>query len=171
MGSFMTASFTTASLTTASLAIALTIGCSKPVPPTLTPDQISLTRIDAEGIALSVAMSATNPNSVDLSASGVTSHLILDKRYEVGTVTLPNTIALPAGQTTKLDVPVSLKWADLSMLGQLATTSGAVPYSVDGTLDMGGTLVHVGVPFHFEGAISHEQILGAAMKSLPKLPW
>jgi hypothetical protein len=129
---------------------------------------VSVTRIDATGLALDLSMSATNPNSVDLTASAVSSHVVLDKTHEVGSVTLPNTITLPAGKTTKLDVPVTLKWSDVGLLAQLAASTGAVPYSVDGTLEMGGNLLHVGVPFHFDGAISREQIVSAMMSSLPK---
>jgi hypothetical protein len=147
---------------------ALVVGCSKPSPPTLAPEQVSVTRIDVTGIALDLAMSATNPNSVDLTASAVSTHVVVDKTHDVGSVTLPNTITLPAGKTTKLDVPVTLKWSDVGLLAQLAASTGAVPYSVDGTLEMGGNLLHVAVPFHFEGSISREQILGAMMNSLPK---
>ncbi|MGH7440726.1 MAG: LEA type 2 family protein [Polyangiaceae bacterium] len=150
---------------------AAAIGCSKPAPPTLTPEQASLTSIDTQGIGLTLTMSVTNPNSADLSASGITSHVVVDKTHELGTVTLPKTMTLPAGQTTTLVVPVSLKWTDMGVLAQIAATTGGVPYSVDGTLDMGGKLLQVGVPFHLDGTISHEQIVGAAMKSLPKAPW
>jgi hypothetical protein len=56
---------------------------------------------------------------------------------------------------------------EFGLLAQLAMSSGAVPYAVDGTLEIGGELMHVGVPFHLGGAISHEQIVGAMMNSLP----
>ncbi|MGH7437925.1 MAG: LEA type 2 family protein, partial [Polyangiaceae bacterium] len=62
-------------------------------------------------------------------------------------------------------------WTDMGVLAQIAATSGGVPYSVDGTLDMGGKLLQVGVPFHLDGTITHEQIVGAALKSLPMVPW
>jgi LEA14-like dessication related protein len=149
------------------LVAALAAACSKPAPPTLAPQKAVVTRIDLTGIAFDVVVDATNPNSVDLSATGVSSHLVVDKTHDVGTITMHKTVALPAGKTTKLDVPVSLKWSDVSLLAQLAATTGAVPYSIDGTLEMGGTLVHVGVPFHMDGTITHEQIVGAVMNSLP----
>ncbi len=151
------------------VAAALAAGCSKPAPPTLTPEKVVVTRVDLTGIALDVVVDATNPNSVDLSASGVSSHLVVDKTHDVGTVTEPKAITLPAGKTTKLDVPVSLRWSDVGLLAQLAASNGAVPYSVDGTLEMGGSLLHVGVPFHLDGTITHEQLVGAEMTSLPTL--
>jgi hypothetical protein len=48
-------------------------------------------------------------------------------------------------------------------------TNSAVPYSVDGKLALGGSL-SVGVPFHLEGTIPHDQIVRAALNSLPN-PW
>jgi hypothetical protein len=152
----------------AALVLALASGCSKPEPPTLSPETVAVTRVDMAGIALDVALSATNPNSVDLVASDVTSHLIVDKTHDVGTITLPQSITLPAGKTTRVEVPVALKWSDMGVLAQLATTTGAVPYSVDGTLAMGGSLLHVSVPFHVDGRISREQIVGAMMNSVPR---
>jgi hypothetical protein len=145
---------------------ALAAGCSKPAPPTLTPEKAVVTRIDAAGMALDVSMSATNPNSVDLTASDVSSHVVVGA-HDIGSFTLPRTVTLPAGKTTTLEVPVTLQWADAGLLAQLIAGSGAVPYSVDGKLEMGGALLHVGVPFHVEGTLAREQILTAAMHSLP----
>jgi LEA14-like dessication related protein len=149
------------------LASALSAGCSKPSPPTLVPEKVAVTRVDLGGIALDVSVRATNPNDVDLTATSVSSHLVVDG-HDVGTVTAPHTVTLPAGNTTRLDLPVTMTWSDLGLLAQLAASRGAVPYTVDGTLEMGGSLLHVGVPFHVEGAITHEQLAGAVMNSLPR---
>jgi hypothetical protein len=149
---------------------ALAAACSKPSPPTLAPEKVSVDRVDMTGLALDISMSATNPNAVDLAASAISSHVVVDSTHDVGTVTLPKAIALPAGKTTRLDVPLALTWSDLGTLAQLALRTGAVPYSVDGTLEMGGTLLHVGVPFHFDGTITHAQIIGAVMNSVPGHP-
>jgi LEA14-like dessication related protein len=147
----------------------LAAGCSTPSPPTVTAERVSVRRVDANGLAIDLTVSATNPNSVDLVASGVSSHVIVDKTHDVGTVVLPNTITLPAGKTTRLDVPITLKWSEMGLLAQLAMTTNAVPYSVDGTLDLGGNLLHAKVPFRFEGTIAHAEIAGAVINSLPKL--
>jgi LEA14-like dessication related protein len=149
------------------LAAVLSAGCSKPAPPTLVPEKVVVTRVDLTGIALDIVVDATNPNSVDLTASGMSSHLVVQKTHDVGTVTVPKAMTLPAGKTTKLDVPVALSWSDLGLLAQLAATTGSVPYTVEGKLEMGGELLHVGVPFHLEGAITHEQLAGAVLNSLP----
>jgi hypothetical protein len=140
--------------------------CSRPVPPTLTPERIAVTRIDTAGIALDIAMAVTNPNSVDLTADDVTGHLVLEGAQDLGSVMVQKSVTLPAGRTTEVDVPLALRWTDMGVLAQLAARAGAVPYSVDGTLELGGSL-HVAVPFHVAGAITRDQILAAAVQSLP----
>jgi hypothetical protein len=145
----------------------LVAGCSKPSAPTLVPEKVAVTRVDMTGLSLDISMSATNPNAVDLTSSGVSSHVVVDRTHDIGTVTLPTAITLPAGKTTQVDVPLALTWSDLGALAELAMSAGAVPYTVDGTLEMGGNLLHVGVPFHFEGSITHAQIVGAMMNSVP----
>jgi len=147
----------------------LAAGCSKPSPPTIVPEKVAVTRFDLTGLGLDISMSATNPNSADLTATSVSSHVVVDKTHDIGTVTLPEAVTLPAAQTTKVDVPIALTWSDIGVLAQLALTTGAVPYTVDGTLEMGGSLLHIGVPFHFDGTLTHAQILGAAMNSIPGL--
>jgi hypothetical protein len=82
------------------LGIVVAVGCSKPDPATLVPDRATLTRIDLEGIELSVELTATNPNSVDLTVSNVTSRIVLGNE-DVGTLSLPGITILPAGKTTK----------------------------------------------------------------------
>jgi hypothetical protein len=145
----------------------LAVSCSRPSPPTLAPERVSVTSLDTTGIALDLRLNATNPNSVDLTTSGVSSHLVVDKSHDVGTVMLPHTIVLAAGKTTSIDVPVALKWTDVALLAQLAMSTGAIPYTVDGSLELGGNLLHVAVPFHFESTVTHAQILAAMMNSLP----
>jgi LEA14-like dessication related protein len=143
--------------------------CSKPAPPTIAPQSVTVNGVDASGLAFTVTMNATNPNSADLTATDVSSHVVV-AGHDVGTVTVPQSLTLPAGKTTKLDVPVKVSWSDVSLLAQLAATNAPVPYSVDGTLELGGSLLHVGVPFHMDGSIPHQQIVGSIMHSMPVLP-
>jgi LEA14-like dessication related protein len=145
-------------------------GCSKPQPPTITPVAASVTHIDAQGVEFRVELAVANPNSVDLSAREISSRIALNKTLDLGTVRLPKAVTLPAGQTTKIDAPVSVHWANVGALAQLAARGAAVPYSVDGTLDLGGALLQVGVPFHIEGSISRDQMVGATLRSLQGLP-
>jgi len=152
------------------LALSLAVACSKPQPPTIVPLQVRVTRLDPQGIEFHVELAVSNPNSADLSATGINSHIQLSTTQDLGTVRLPKQLTLPAGQTTKIEAPISIAWTHLGALAQFAASGSAVPYSVDGTLDLGGALLHVGVPFHLEGSISRDEIVGVALRSLQAVP-
>jgi|GEM_PF-588297 len=151
------------------LATALVAACSKPAPPTLAPERVTVDGVDPSGLALTVSIDATNPNSAALTASNVSSHVVV-AGHDVGTVMVPESLTLPARKTTRIDVPVKVSWSDMGLLAQLGASSAPVPYSVDGTLELGGSLLHVAVPFHLDGSISHQQIVGAVVNSIPLLP-
>ncbi|MDP9148754.1 MAG: LEA type 2 family protein [Myxococcota bacterium] len=151
-------------------AIALAVGCSTPAPPTLSPDRVTVTRIDAQGMGLRLQLTAVNPNARDLSVRQVSARIVVDRVHDIGQLTVPGEIVLPAGKATALDVPLSLGWGEIGLLTQLAASGNAVPYSVDGTLAMGTPLSGLGVPFHLQGRISHDEIVNAAVNSLPWPP-
>ncbi len=147
------------------------VACSKPSPPTLTPKQATVRSISPLGVTLEVALDATNSNAVDLSAGNITAHVVLDKQVEVGTATVEQVINLPANQTTEIKVDLSVPWSDVVPLAGLAMSEKAwFPYAVDGTMSLGGELLHVNVPFHLEGKVSREQLAIATVNSLPSIP-
>jgi hypothetical protein len=147
----------------------LALGCSKPVPPTIVPDSATVTSADAQGLHVSVTLTATNPNRVDLPIQDVTAHVVLAGTLDLGTTTLQKAVTLPAGQPTKLDLPFSVPWTDLLALAGLVASPAPVLFTVDGNVDLGGDLVHVSVPFTMKGTMTHEQLMGAASRSMPGL--
>jgi LEA14-like dessication related protein len=144
--------------------------CSKPQPPTLVPLSATVSQISPEGLNLALAINATNPNTIDLSSQKVTAHVVVDQSIDLGETTYAQGVNLPAGKTTLVNVPVSVKWVNLAALVQLGAVNRPVPYSVDGTVSLGGTLLNVTLPFHFEGQIAHDQMVNAAVHSLPAIP-
>ena len=112
-----------------------------------------------------------NPNSVELAGRALTAKVVLDAKYDLGTVTVPNGLRLPAGKRTDLSVPMSLPWKDLTALLALAGESRNVPYDIDGNLTVGGDTFHADVPFHLKGVLTHEQLIQATVNSLPRLPF
>jgi LEA14-like dessication related protein len=141
--------------------------CSKPAPPTIAPDSAAITSVDLTAVHLDVTLTATNPNSVDIPVHDVTCKVVVGQKYDLGTATIPNPVSLPAGKTTKLDVPMAVRWTDLSALAQLAAGAPTIPFTVDGTVNLGGDALNVSVPFHISGTVTHEQLVGAALNSLP----
>ena len=158
-----------ASVLAAASALALATACSKPSPPTLIPERVSITGLTLTQINLEVTIRATNPNSVDLVARSLSAHVVVAGQFDVGTVDIPVTTTLPAGQTTTLDVPLSVKLTDAAPLAKLAMTSASVPYTVDGTVGLGGDLLHVDVPYTLSASVPRDQIIGATLGSIPGL--
>lgn len=149
------------------LAATLTVACSKPAPPTIAPERAVVTSFDMSAVHLEVTLMATNPNSADLPVRSVTAKVVVNQTFDLGTAIVPKAVTLPAGKATELAVPMSVKWIDLGALAQIAATSAAIPFSVDGTVDLGGDWLAVRVPFHLASTVSHDQLVGAALNSLP----
>ncbi|MEO7329503.1 MAG: LEA type 2 family protein [Minicystis sp.] len=156
-------------LVAVSLALSL-VACASPDPPKLTPVSVALTGISAASMDVNVKLDAENPNRIDLSARSVTAKLTLDGKIDVGTFKVVTPIKLPAQKTTRIDVPLSAKWSELATVISLGAQSRDVPYDIDGTVEMGGDTFHVEVPFHVKGTLTHEQLVNAALSSLPRLP-
>ena len=51
----------------------------------------------------------------------------------------------------------------------LAQTTGDVPFTVDGTVTIGGSLLSVGVPYHLDGTVTHAQLVSTALRGLGDL--
>jgi len=145
------------------------VGCSRPRAPTITPEKASITSLGADGIGVLVQLGLENPNSFDLAGRALTAKVVLDGTREVGTVTVPNAIQLPAGKRTDLSVPMTLPWKDLTALVTLAAQGRDIPYEVDGTITVGGDTFHADVPFRLTSVLTREQLVQATVKSLPRL--
>lgn len=145
-------------------------GCTKPQPPQLTPKEVSVTSVDIAGFDMRVKMEAFNPNGFAISVNSVVAHVIVDATQDLGTVTASQAISLPANSRTLIDVPMNVKWKGLGGLATLAQARKPVPYTVDGTANVGGQSLNVNVPFKLEGKITPEQLQSAAVKSLQGIP-
>jgi LEA14-like dessication related protein len=151
----------------AALAVA---GCSGPEPPTLTPVSGTITSVSPAGLGLRVKLEAYNPNSFGLTTRDLNAKVTLDGRYDAGTVTSRHAIELPAQKRTPIDIPVTMTWRDLTGLAGLAASGRDVPYTVEGTVAIGGEKLNVNVPFRIAGTVTQKQLLDATMSSLPKIP-
>lgn len=144
--------------------------CSKPEPPTLVPKEAQVTAVSPAGLSVLVRMEATNPNRVTLSAQSVTGKAKLDGKWDLGTVTITKPIVLPPNVPTMIDVPLTMPWKDMTTIGALASAPGPVPYVIEGTVTVGGEKLNVELPFSISGTITREQVVNAALRSLPTIP-
>jgi LEA14-like dessication related protein len=147
-------------------AVAGVLACSKPQPPTVNPERVTVTGADAQSVQLDVTLTATNPNSVDLTVQDVTAHVVLGGKVDLGATTVAKEYTLPAGKPTTIDALVSVPWGDVSAIAQLASSAPTVPFTVDGTVELGGSLLHVTVPYHLTGSIAQKQLVAASLKAL-----
>jgi LEA14-like dessication related protein len=144
--------------------------CSKPKPPQITVKSGQITRIDPQGIELLLHLDAFNPNGYALSVRGISASVLVDGRLDLGKVTIERPVSIPAGQRVPIDAPIASRWNDLPSIALLAASNRTVPYTVKGTVTLGGESLSVDVPYAFDGVITHEQIVHAALGSIPKLP-
>lgn len=147
----------------------LALACSKPEPPTISPKSGEVTGVTPRGVDMKVSLEAKNPNGFDITARSVTAKITLD-RYDLGTVTSPSGVTIPAHGSSTFAVPVSVTWNDLGAIAAMAATQADVPYKVDGTITLGSDKISFDVPFHLEGKVPHDQIVKATLQSLPKIP-
>jgi LEA14-like dessication related protein len=136
----------------------------------MTPHRASITQIGPTGVDLSVDLAVRNPNRVDLSVRSVTAHVLVDGQYDLGSTTVAKAFTLPAEREVELSVPLSVPWKDVASLTMLALSNRDVPYTVDGVVALGGDVLNVELPFQLAGTLSHADLVGAAMRSLPTLP-
>jgi hypothetical protein len=148
----------------------LAVACARPKPPTITPEKGEVTSVGPEGMTLKLSLTLDNPNRIDLSARSVTGRLLLDGKYDLGTVTVSEPFRLPSGQRTPLTVPMTVGWKDLGVVLVLAASNRNLPYDVDGSVNVGGDSINVNLPFHLSGIVTHEQLLKATLNSIPRLP-
>ena len=147
-----------------------TSACSKPEPPTLVPKEVKVTAVSTAGLSVLVKTEATNPNRITLSVQSVTGKAKLDGKWDLGTVTIAKPAVLPPNVPTMVDVPLTMPWKDVSVLGMLASSPGPVPYDIEGTVTIGGEKLNVDLPFRLSGTITREEIANAALRSLPVIP-
>jgi LEA14-like dessication related protein len=153
------------------LPAALSLGaCSKPEPPTVTPISGRVVSISSAGMNVEAKLEAYNPNDFDMTVKSFTAAITLDHQYNVGTVTAPHALKLPAKKKKTFDMPMSLKWNDVAAIGPLALQNRDVPWEAEGTVKVTAEDITVEVPFKVGGTVTHKQIVDAVGKSIPKIP-
>jgi LEA14-like dessication related protein len=144
--------------------------CSKPKDPQLTPQEAKVTSVDMTGLDLRVKMDAFNPNGFPLAVRKITAHVVVDGSHDLGTVTIPQPIDLPAKAHTTVDVPMKVEWESVASLVAMTSAKRPLGYVVDGTATVGGEKLNVELPFKLQGVISPHELQQAAINSLRGTP-
>jgi hypothetical protein len=119
-----------------------------PDPPDVTAEKASLRRISPKGIDL----------NIDLEARAVTAKVILDGQHDLGNVEIPQEIDLPSKQQIRLNVPVVVDWNDATVIAGLVALKRNIPYTINGSVNIGVELVKFDVTFDVADVITEQQM-------------
>ena len=100
---------------------------------------------------LLIGLDVQNPNRCDLVLKSFECTIYL-KNEDIGKGRLENELLIPSSSTTRIQVPVDVKFKDLS--GSLKTifTGGDLPYKIEGTADVRTAFGSLNFPFSKEGS-------------------
>jgi LEA14-like dessication related protein len=157
-----------AQLATAMLATTL-FACDKPEPPTLTPEAAKVKAVSPKGVELELTIEVDNPNSVPLRARSVTADVTVGTSVKLGEVTVEAPLKVPAKDSGTVTAPLSLDWQNAAAIAVLAATRETVPFTVEGTANVGVGDVRFDVPFKTDGKLTRAQLmsLGAGAAPIP----
>ncbi len=145
------------------------LACARPQPPTIQVERASIAQVSVNGMVLLLNLAVTNPNAVGVTVQSVKAKLRLGGRYDLGPVVVPHRLELPARQAVPVEVPLTLVWSDMSSLAQLAGDNRDVEYEADGSVAVGTERVNFEVPVKWRGVLRKDDLLKAAVRSLPGL--
>lgn len=146
-------------------------GCSKPVPPTLETKETVTKAVTFAGLELEVTMVAKNPNGIPLKARKVKARVKIDSNIDLGEVTVDSKVEIPAKGSKEIVAPLSLKWTDAASVASLALAKEKVPYTVEGTAEIGNDTINFDVPFKSEGTLTREELMKIGKEAVPQLPF
>jgi LEA14-like dessication related protein len=99
---------------------------------------------------LLVGLDVQNPNRLDLTLKSFECTIYI-KNEEIGKGRLENEILILSSSTTRVDVPVDVKFRDLGGSLKLIFTGGSLPYRIEGKADVGTAFGSLRFPFSEEG--------------------
>lgn len=147
------------------LALALlSTSCSKPEPPKIEPRSIQL--VSLIPTKLKVEMDATNPNSYPIVVRSVKGRLSLGAAKNVADGTVDQSISIPAKATTRVTSEIQVNWSSVIVPPEVMNPQKAVPYTFQGTANVGAKSLNFDVPFEMKGEFTHAQLINSAATGL-----
>lgn len=144
------------------------VSCSKPKAPTIEPERISVNSITKQGISMVATLRVTNPNKFAISASRVNAKLTLPNNVVLRFAPVARKIHWAPSSTSSTDIELTATWQQAVHLAQLAALE-TIPFTVDGSFDIGGDTLHITVPFSMRGTLDRKQIIEATLKDVPEM--
>jgi hypothetical protein len=100
----------------------------------------------------------------------VSATLKLGDQVELGPISKPHGVDLPANKSTNIVVEFQMSWKQAGQLTQLAASGATIPYEVVGNVTIGGEKLNVELPFTIKGQVTQAQLLAAGLRGLPSIP-
>jgi LEA14-like dessication related protein len=119
---------------------------------------VEVAGLGLEGGALRLLLDVHNPNAFALRTLRIAFGIDLDSTH-FGDVALTEEVALPAGQTTQVRIPLNFSWTGVGIGARSLLGRGAVRYDLDGQLTLGTPLGEKVVPVRGGGEVTLEQLM------------
>jgi LEA14-like dessication related protein len=159
------------SLVSALLFASVTVACAKPEAPSVTPKEVQVTAVGTDGISLGLKAEMHNPNSFGLTVTRVTGKVKLASGTELAEVTVVRSIALPAKQSTLVDVPIKINWNGAAAAAKEALSGKDLPFTLEGKVGVGSERLSVDVPYTISGIVTQQQMKDGLMKTFGNMPF
>jgi LEA14-like dessication related protein len=120
---------------------------------------IDITGLGLQGGTLDLLLDVHNPNRYELRASRIAVGIYLEGTH-FGDAALTRAPVLPAGETTRVVVPVTFSWSGMGSGARGLVSRGSVRYRLDGRLDLDTPLGRRGVDASTEGRVTLRNLVG-----------
>jgi LEA14-like dessication related protein len=127
--------------------------------PSVTLAAIEITGLGLQGGALDLLLDVHNPNSYDLRATRIAVGIYLEGTH-FGDAALTQAPFFPAGETTRLEVPLTFSWNGMGSGARGLLARGTVQYRLDGRFDFDTPIGPRGVDVSGGGQVTLRNLVG-----------
>jgi LEA14-like dessication related protein len=154
------------------------VACSKPEPPTLTPERAEVVSGNQAGLVIRVQCKAHNPNSIPLPIRNVDGSITIGGS-PLGGVSATSMNTLAANADTPVSFDLSVPWTNVAPALLTTVAVEEVPYVVQGTAQFEALGIKLSSPFTAQGKLRRAELVTAVARSagmqrlpipLPKFP-
>jgi LEA14-like dessication related protein len=127
--------------------------------PTVELAAIDITGLGLQGGTLDLLLDIHNPNRFELRATRIAVAIYLEGNH-FGDAGLTRAPVLPAGETTRIPVPVTFSWSGMGSGARGLIARGAAQYRLDGRLDLDTPVGRRGVDVETQGRVTLRNLVG-----------
>jgi LEA14-like dessication related protein len=122
-------------------------------------EAINVTGLGLQGGAMDLLLDVHNPNGYELRTTRIAVGIDLEDTH-FGDAALTRAYVLPAGDTTRIVVPVTFTWSGIGSAARGLLARGAARYRLDGRIDLDTPIGSRGLDVGAEGTVTMRNIVG-----------